>query len=387
MSDDRNLERDDDVDASGSLVSGPARRQLTATQKVGVAALVLVLALAFIWLGARSKTKRDDKAPDVAMSTNANAFRAAPIVIPPPPVPPPAPPPASLPMPVANGPLIPTQPARKEPTPAESPIFAFTGEGQGTGRPSGSEDGDGEGREDRGSHRESSPTGENALSAQLKPTVLQPRKATLLPHPDFVVTQGTIIPCVLQTAIDTNLAGFVKCVLPQDIRGTTGNVVLLDRGTTVVGEIQKGLQQGDARVFVLWDRAETPDHAVIALGSPGSDELGRSGLPGKVNNHFWQRFGGTILLSVIQGTFQAGTTLASNSGGGGGSNFNSFQSNGEQAADTALRSSINIPPTLEKNQGDTVSIFVAQDLDFSEIYTLRYAAQSSGGKTAGSRRP
>jgi len=203
----------------------------------------------------------------------------------------------------------------------------------------------------------------------------------------MLITQGTIIPCVLQTAIDTNLAGFVKCVLPHDIRGTSGNVVLLDRGTVVVGEIQKGLQQGDGRVFVLWDRAETPGHAVITLASPGSDELGRAGLAGKINNHFWKRFGGTILLSLIQGTFQAGTALASNSGGGGGggTNVNSFQSNGEQAADIALRASIDIPPTLEKNQGDTVSIFVAQDLDFSSIYALRAVRPQSRSVGLGSR--
>lgn len=197
-----------------------------------------------------------------------------------------------------------------------------------------------------------------------------------------MVTEGTIIPCILQTAIDTSLAGYVKCVLPQDVRGTTNNVVLLDRGTTVVGEIQRGLQQGDARVFVLWDRAETPDHAMISLASPSADELGRSGLPGTVDNHFWQRFSGAMLLSVVQGAFRAASTYAGSSGGG--TSFNSVQNNGEQTADTALKATINIPPTLKKNQGDTVSIFVARDLDFSGIYQLRMAGRAARGRD---RRP
>jgi type IV secretion system protein VirB10 len=140
------------------------------------------------------------------------------------------------------------------------------------------------------------------------------------------------------------------------------------RGTTVVGEIGHGLVQGQDRVFVLWDRAETPDHAVIELASPGTDELGRSGLPGHVNNHWWERFGGAILLSVIQGGLQTGTALAANSGSGGGTFFNSFQSNGTNVSDTALQATINIPPTLEKNQGDNMAIFVAKDLDFSDVY-------------------
>ena len=212
----------------------------------------------------------------------------------------------------------------------------------------------------------------------LKPTVLTGSKARLLPHPDMMVTMGTMIACTLQTAIDSQLAGYVKCVLPQDVRSTTGNVVLLDRGTTVVGEIGRGLVQGQDRVFVLWDRAETPDHAVIELSSPGTDELGRSGLPGRVNNHWWERFGSAILLSVIQGGLQAGTALAGSSGSSGGTFFNSFQSNGTNVSDTALQATVNIPPTLEKNQGDNVAIFVAKDLDFSDVYNLRVTGTAYG---------
>jgi type IV secretion system protein VirB10 len=374
VSDDRNIRQHDDVDASGSLVSGPQRRQLTTAHKLGVAALVLCLSLAFIWLGARAPSRREDKAAELSLTKNDTAFRSAPIILPPEPAPPPAP--TTLPMPEKDAPSIVPAPVRKEPSPADSPIFAYAGEASAVKSVQDEE-------RERGAAMSQDSVGdasETSLSAQLKPTILQARKATLLPHPDMLITQGTIIPCVLQTAIDTNLAGFVKCVLPQDIRGATGNVVLLDRGTVVVGEIQKGLQQGDGRVFVLWSRAETPGHAVVTLASPGSDELGRAGLAGKINNHFWKRFGGTILLSLIQGTFQAGTALASNSGGGGGggTNVNSFQSNGEQAANIALRASIDIPPTLEKNQGDTVSIFVAQDLDFSSIYALRAVPPRSG---------
>jgi type IV secretion system protein VirB10 len=201
--------------------------------------------------------------------------------------------------------------------------------------------------------------------------VVTAAKAELLPHPDMMITQGTIIPCTLETAIDTQLPGYVKCVLPDDVRSTTGNVVLLDRGTTVVGEIQRGVLEGENRVFILWDRAETPEHAVITLASPGTDELGRSGATGGVDTHFWQRFGNAIMLSVIQGVLQAGTALAGNSGSGTGVAINSFTSNGDQLANTSLQNSINIPPTLEKNQGDNVAIFVARDLDFSDIYTLR----------------
>jgi type IV secretion system protein VirB10 len=366
MSDSRSNASPRGIDDEGSVVSGSPRRHLTALQKVGVASLVLVVFLAFIWISQLDKATREVKQPDVALSTGG-AFHA-----PPPQPAPPAATPASLPMP-ATEPSIFASP-KHDGTAAESPIFAFSGGGgiaevAAATVPAALTNGD-QGNQSAGP--------QSALGNMLKPTVLSGSKARLLPHPDMMLTMGTIIPCTLQTAIDSQLAGYVKCVLPRDVRSTTGNVVLLDRGTTVVGEIGRGLVQGQDRVFVLWDRAETPDHAVIELSSPGTDELGRSGLPGGVNNHWWERFGSAIFLSVIQGGLQTGTALASNAGSSGGTFFNSFQSNGTNVSDTALQATINIPPTLEKNQGDNVAIFVARDLDFSDVYNLRVTGAAYG---------
>lgn len=366
-----------DVDEDGSAVSGGTRREITSAQKFGIAGLILVVFLAFIWIGQLNKTVKEEKQPEMQVTAGN------PLTPPPPQTPVPTTL-AGMPMPQPSGPspFFLGAPKKPEETPAESAIFAFSGGGVGAvaaeatrasavapATPFG---------EGGASFRAPAGGPPGALEARLKPTLLTGSRARLLPHPDMLVTQGTIIPCILQTAINTQLAGYVKCVLPNDVRSTTGNVKLLDRGTTVVGEIQSGLVRGQSRVFVLWDRAETPDHAVIDISSPGTDELGRSGVPGTVNNHWWERFGSAILLSVIQGGLQAGTALAANSGssGGSGTYFNSFQQNGTNISDTALQASINIPPTLEKNQGGTVAIFVAKDLDFSDVYDLRVTGGS-----------
>jgi type IV secretion system protein VirB10 len=37
----------------------------------------------------------------------------------------------------------------------------------------------------------------------------------------------------------------------------------------------------------------------------------------------------------------------------------------------ALENSINIPPTIYKNQGDIIGMLVGEDIDFSDIYALR----------------
>lgn len=356
---------DIDVHSDGDdlLVSGRKHRQLTSGQKIGVAIVVAVVFLSFIWVDYSLHLKSSAQQPELAFRPKLGNYRSVPITAP------------SVPETAASPPPAPAQAG--EMTPASSPLLAFGG-----------------GDSTVAVEAPASPAvtaaplklpfsglvppigvageaSDNPIAARLRPTVLEASKAATLPHPEFLITKGTMIPCTLQTAINTDLPGLVKCVLPEAVRGTTGEVVLLDRGTTVVGEIQSGLARGQRRAFILWDRAETPSHAVVELASPSADGLGRAGVDGKVNNHFLQRFGGAMLLTVVNGSLQAGTALAGRSSGSGNAYLNNFQSNGQQVADTALQSSVNIPSTLEKKQGETVSIMVARDLDFSGIYALR----------------
>jgi type IV secretion system protein VirB10 len=164
-------------------------------------------------------------------------------------------------------------------------------------------------------------------------------------------------------------------VIPQDILGKTG-LTLLDRGTKVVGQFQGGIRQGVERMFVVWTRAETPQGVVINLDSPATDPLGRTGMDGAVNRHFWKRFGGAIVLSVVDGALLAGQSAVAKSGTVTVNTGNTSSVIGE-----TLRGSTNIPPTIRKNQGELVSIFVARDLDFSSVYRVAPTpAFAAGGR-------
>lgn len=189
-------------------------------------------------------------------------------------------------------------------------------------------------------------------------------RATAAPVGDrnFLILAGASIPCVLQTAIDTTTAGFVTCLIDRDIYSDNGAVVLLEKGARVLGEYRTGLRQGQARVFVLWTRAVTPNGVAISLASPASDALGGAGFGGAVDTHFWDRFGAAILLSVID---TGGAAIADNDGAVGSVRLPS------DAAGQAVQQGANIPPTLRKAQGGEVAIQVAQDLDFSSVYGLR----------------
>lgn len=207
----------------------------------------------------------------------------------------------------------------------------------------------------------------DALAARLQPTRLSGVAAGVLRNQPYLLTTGTVIPCILQTAMDSTLPGFVTCVVPQDVLGKTG-LTLLDRGTKVVGEFRGGVRQGVERMFVVWTRAETPQGVVIALDSPATDPLGRSGLDGDVDRHFWQRFGGALLLSFVDGAIQAGVAAASKEGT---TTINTGRT--QSVIAESLRGSIDLPPTLRKNPGELVSVFVARDLDFSGVYRLQPA--------------
>ncbi|NNM61917.1 MAG: TrbI/VirB10 family protein, partial [Steroidobacteraceae bacterium] len=210
----------------------------------------------------------------------------------------------------------------------------------------------------------------DALQALLQPTVTTPVRARRLPTMRLLLPKGAFIDCTLETAIDSTLPGLTTCITATDTFGADGEVVLLERGTKLVGEVRGQVRQGMARIFVLWTEARTPDGIVVPLDSPGTDELGRAGLPGRVNHHFWQRFGAAMLVSIIDAGAQAGVQAANN--GGGTVIVN--PSAGENVMTEALRGTIDIPPTIIERQGARIQVLVARDLDFRSVYALRIAA-------------
>jgi len=208
------------------------------------------------------------------------------------------------------------------------------------------------------------------LGALLRPTVSATVRAQVLPTQRLLLPKGAFIDCTLETAIDSTLPGMTTCVMATDTFGVDGQVVLLERGTKLIGETRGQVQQGSARVFVLWTEARTPTGVIVPLASPGADELGRSGLPGAVNNHFWQRFGAAMLVSVIDGAVESAVQSAR--GGNGTVIVNPSATQG--VLTEVLKGTVNIPPTVVKRQGDRIQVLVARDLDFRSVYELRSVA-------------
>jgi type IV secretion system protein VirB10 len=203
------------------------------------------------------------------------------------------------------------------------------------------------------------------LAPLLRAPVTAAARAQLLPAQRLLLPKGAFIDCTLETAIDSSLPGMTTCILAADTFGVDGKVVLLERGTKLIGETRGQVQQGSARVFVLWTEARTPTGVVVPLDSPGADELGRSGLPGEVNRHFWERFGAAMLISIVDGAVQ---TVATRNGGG---SVIVDPSASQGVMTEVLKGTVNIAPTVTKKNGDRIQVLVARDVDFRSVYELR----------------
>jgi len=211
---------------------------------------------------------------------------------------------------------------------------------------------------------------DDTLTSRLRPSVTAATPARLLPTTRLLLPKGAFIDCTLETAIDSTLPGMTTCITAADTFGADGKVVLLERGTKLVGETRGQVQQGQARVFVLWTEARTPAGVVVALDSPGTDELGRAGLPGEVQRHFWERFGAAMLVSVVNGAVQAGVQASTRSGGA----VIYAPSASQDVLTEVLKDTLHIAPTIVKRNGDRIQVLVARDLDFRPVYELRAPA-------------
>lgn len=200
-------------------------------------------------------------------------------------------------------------------------------------------------------------------------------KASLIGNRDMILPEGRSIDCNLSMRVINDVSGKATCVLSSNVYSGNGRVVLAERGSTAVGEYVAITAQGQRRLFVLWTRLETPNGVVINVNSPAADSLGTSGLPGAVDNRWSERIGAAVLLSLVEDAIGYETAKVSSANGNGGASgiavFQSTTQTGHSLAERILDSTINIKPTIYKNQGDRATIFVSRDLDFGSVYALR----------------
>lgn len=204
-----------------------------------------------------------------------------------------------------------------------------------------------------------------AFANQYANADVETAQASQLQNLETLVTQGTVIDGILETAIQSDLPGMVRAIVSEDVYSFDNSTLLIPKGSKLVGRYRSALTSGQSRVFVIWNRLIRSDGVSINIGSYGTDDLGRSGLAGVVDTHFFERFGSSVLLSLIDTGLQIGVNAVDDEDQATvaletGSDFS-------RSAEIALENTIGIPPTVHVHQGSRIKVFVGKDLDFSQV--------------------
>lgn len=197
-----------------------------------------------------------------------------------------------------------------------------------------------------------------------------------------VVAQGRLIHAVLESGINTDLPGPIRAIVSRDTLPEAGREKIIPKGSRLIGRYNSDIQDGQARILVIWTRLIRPDGVDIQLGSPAVDSIGVAGVPGNVDNKFMEVFSRALLTSSINIGLAIGAseiigdennnTSSTNSGDG------STTESGSAAAlatvdaldrlgnvtENFLDRFINVRPTITLDQGTKMNVFVNRDLIF-----------------------
>ena len=192
-------------------------------------------------------------------------------------------------------------------------------------------------------------------------------------HVQYTLKKGTIFPCTPASPISSGLPGPVQCTVGQDVWSMDGTTILLPRGTQVNGTVERGLANGDERLFLVWTDALTPrpDLLAIPLDSPAADEMGQTGVPGDVNDHLWKRIKTALLLSAVDIAGSAVTAGAQRGSGNTNLNLGGIGNTTQSLGQMAFGRDLNVPSTLYRGPGQALTVYVNHYIDLFHFYENR----------------
>lgn len=186
-------------------------------------------------------------------------------------------------------------------------------------------------------------------------------KATKFTHPEFTIVSGEMIPATLETAINSELPGMVKAIVSRDVYSYTGDRLLIPKGSQVIGQFSAELKSSQSRALVIWERLFLPDGITVSMNAPSTDRLGDAGVQAShINHHFLERLSASSLLSVLGLYSEASNDLSMTA-----SSYPSLlKQRLYQEFSQDLARHVDIKPTLTIQQGESIHIFVTQNIDF-----------------------
>lgn len=183
-----------------------------------------------------------------------------------------------------------------------------------------------------------------------------------------MVRAGTAISGSLRVAVNSESPGVILGQISRDVYDEDMRVVLIPRGSRVLGEYSSSVALGKNRLVVAWKEIQVLRPGGGSMSVPVdariSDRAGASGVPGKVDNHYGRVFGSAVMLSVLGAGFQLSQpqqgvfgvpSPTQTAAGAVGQQLN-------QVTAEILERNLDIEPTIEIPQGTPFTILLAKDL-------------------------
>ena len=190
---------------------------------------------------------------------------------------------------------------------------------------------------------------------------IAPTQSRVIGSPSNTVMQGTVIEATLTTGINSQLSGTITSTVSYDIWSFDMSRVLIPRGSQMFGRYSNEVAVGQKRVLVAWDRVVTPNGQVVDLEAYGSDRLGRSGLTGKVNSRFLQRFGSAALISIFSAAPAAAAASVKNDESA--ILAEAVSTDASDNASAVIEEYLSLAPIITVEHGSVIMVMVTNDME------------------------
>ena len=190
------------------------------------------------------------------------------------------------------------------------------------------------------------------------------------PISPYQIMQGTVIPIILVTGINSDLPGMISGRILQDVYNTVdGRYLIIPAGSVVVGNYSSSVAWGQKRVMVAWERLIRPDGSSVNLQSmSGVDFAGYAGYSDKVDNHYGQ-LAGLLVISTLMNLATGQITYLSDKYSNNDTTTGSLAASGsDSAADVTevinemAEKYLNLAPTLTIRAGTRAALMVNKDI-------------------------
>lgn len=184
----------------------------------------------------------------------------------------------------------------------------------------------------------------------------------------YEIKTGSVIPGVLISGINSELPGMIIGQTSDNVYDSaTGKHLLIPQGTRLVGTYSAGVQYGQSRALVAWNRIVFPDGQTLNIEAMnGTDQAGYAGFEDKVDNHYLRIFGSALLISIISGemTYSNGKVAVNQ-------NPNQQETSISQIGNTMLEKNLAVAPTIKIRPGYQFNIFVTKDMILEPLQKVR----------------